>query len=343
MKTIYVTDLQKNQVLTGESFLIFESEKMLDKHGNEYCNLTIGDKTGRIQAKIWSEKLAGMDSSILKSGSIIQVSAKVDEFRGQIQLTILEARGVDEGALEDFLETSEYDADEMMQSLQLEIDSIKNESLRAVLNKILNDDEIKRRYKFWPAAVSVHHDFRSGLLQHVLEMIEISKGLHRFYPDADFDILKAGIILHDIGKLYELDASGVATSYSRMGILAGHIVIGVMIFEQFGGKELDDKTYLQIVHLILSHHGVLEYGSPVIPATIEAIMLTHIDNLSAKTRTAVKAKRGIPSGQEFSAYNNWLEGARIWKGEEGSSNQPSKINSGQNTSSNINQYDQLSF
>lgn len=314
MKTIYVTDLQKNMIIANETFVICSVEKAEDKNGKAYYKLTLGDKTGKISSKIWSDKLAQVESGALKEGNVVQISAKVEEYRGSFQLNVMSLNSVDEGALDEFLESSEYNPDEMFDELLKEVESISHKGLREVLNTILADAEISRRFKYWPAAATVHHDFRSGLLQHVLEMLTFSKGIVRFYPDINYDILKAGIIMHDMGKIYELDATGVSTSYTKIGTLVGHIVIGTQIFTQYAKGNLPEDVYIHVIHLILSHHGSFEFGCPVLPSTVEATVLTYLDNLSAKARTAAKARKNITEGQSFSSNNNWLGGARIWKG-----------------------------
>ncbi len=314
MKTIYVTDLQKNMIIANETFVICSVERAEDKNGKPYYKLVLGDKTGKISSKIWSDKLAQIESSALVEGNVVQVSAKIDEYKGSFQMNIMSLNDVDEGALDEFLESSEYDPDEMMNELLKEVENISHKGLKEVLVNILSDAEILRRFKYWPAAATVHHDFRSGLLQHVLEMLNFSKEISRFYPDINYDILKAGIIMHDMGKIYELDASGVSTSYTKIGTLVGHIVIGTQIFTQYAKGNLPDDVYLHVIHLILSHHGSFEFGCPVLPSTVEATVLTYLDNLSAKARTAAKARKNIAEGQSFSSGNNWLQGARIWKG-----------------------------
>ncbi len=314
MKTLYIKDLQKNQVISNEVFLIFECTKSEDKNGKPYCSLIIGDKTGKIPAKIWGDKLVSIDPKLLKGEILVSISGKVEEFKGNLQMNIYDMTAVDETKLDDYLQSSEFDPDEMMDNLLTTINEIKTESIKEILKKIITDEEINKRLKYWPAAASVHHDFRSGLLQHISEMIEIAKSMKKFYPRVNYDILTAGIVLHDIGKLYELDGGKISVTYSKEGMLVGHIVKGVLLFESFGGKELPEDIYLHIVHLILSHHGTREYGSPVVPSTVEAIMLTYIDNLSAKSRTAMKARENIIEGDDFGGYNNFLEGAKLWRG-----------------------------
>lgn len=314
MKSLYVEDLEKGLLVSKESFLVILSDKAEDKNGNTYYKLTLGDKTGQIEGKVWSEVASKTDEKIIKPGNIIAISAKVEEFKGLLQLNIQSLEAIDETKLDDFLETSKFDADEMFSEVMQTIEEINDKDIKEILKKIFSDKEIKRRYIYWPAASVVHHNFRSGLLQHIVEMLTIAKGLTKFYPDADYDILNAGIILHDIGKIYELDAADLSCPYSKEGLLLGHISMSLRLFEDFGGRTLPEDKYLHIAHLILSHHGTLEYGSPVVPATVEAIMLTYIDDLSAKSRTADTVKNRIPEKENFSQRIMWLENAKIWKG-----------------------------
>jgi 3'-5' exoribonuclease len=315
MKTIYVADLKSGEQVDGETFVIAKSEKKQDKNNNDYYSLELADKTGRIPAKIWSQNLPGIDKDALKEGRVVVIEAMVDSYRGNLQLKIYKLSQVDESSLDEYLESSTFDADEMFQTLMSEIEKISDKGIKKVLQKMFEDKEIARRFKYWPAASSIHHEFRSGLIQHVLEMLTISKSLKVYYPEANFDILTAGIILHDIGKLYELDASGIVASYTKEGLLKGHITIGLEMFEKYGGRDLPEDTYLHIAHLILSHHGTKEFGSPVVPLTVEAFMLTHIDNLSAKPRTAQKfTSQGIEE-DGFSGFIHWFgESRRLWNG-----------------------------
>ena len=314
MKTLYIKDLEKGLIIDGEVFLILSCEKCEDKNGKSYYKISLGDKTGKLDGKVWSDSLAKIDEKILKAGNLLKISGKVDEYKGVFQVNILSAERIQEDKLEDFLESSSFDAEEMFSEILTEIENLNDSKLKALLNKIFSDAEVKRKFMYWPAATAVHHNFRSGLLQHVLEMLTISKSLVRFYPDINYDILTAGILLHDIGKIYELDRSDLAVPYTKEGTLMGHINISLRIFESFGGKDLDENTYLHIAHLILSHHGSYAFGSPVLPSTVEAIILTYIDNLSAKARTADSVRSRIPEGEEFSQRIIWLDNSKIWKG-----------------------------
>jgi 3'-5' exoribonuclease len=233
-------------------------------------------------------------------------------------MNIYDISKADESKMEDFLESSMYDPDEMYDEVTQYAESIKRKDLKKIVLKILNDPEVSNRIRFWPAAEIVHHEFRSGLIQHILEMLTVMDAMKRFYPDADYDILTTGIIIHDLGKIFEFEFNGIKAELSKVGVLVGHIVKGVQIFDEFGAKTLNEDVYLHVVHLILSHHGKREMGSPVVPATLEAIMLTKIDDLSAKSRTADSARLSLREDQMFTNRNLWLENAKIWKGTNSS-------------------------
>ena len=313
MKNIFVKDLKKGDSVFDEDFLVLESDKALDKNGAEYLKITLVDNTGRIDGKVWSDKLSFLDKNIFTPGNLLTISSKVEEFKGVFQLNVTDARISDETNLDNFLESSVIPAEEMFEELIKEINTIKHSDLKKVVLAIVNDKTISETLKYLPASKTVHHEFRSGLLQHILEMIEISKSLRRFYPGINYDILTAGIVLHDLGKIQEFDYSGIGVKYSTSGSLIGHINLGVLTFTKFAEGKLDKDIYEHICHLILSHHGTHEFGSPVLPATTEAFALTNIDNLSAKARTADSATTLIIEGEEFSEYNKWLGGVRLWK------------------------------
>jgi len=313
MKTIYVEDLGKNQVIESQTFAIFESKRAEDKNGRPYYSLLVGDKTGRLSAKIWSDSLQNVDKPTLKPGKLAAISAKVDEYKGALQLNIMEMREVDETEVEDFIESSVYDPEEMMKELLKEIESIENKNIKKVLKNIFKDKEFASKFKFWPAANSIHHGFRSGLLQHVLEMLEIAKSMRKYYPDLNFDVLTAGIIMHDSGKTEEM-SGGLSSNYTKIGSLIGHITIAAIRFYEAGKDILDEDDLYHIIHLILSHHGLNEYGSPVVPSTPEAMALYHIDGVSSKTRGALKVISDMSKDEEFSRPSFYHEGARFWSG-----------------------------
>lgn len=314
MKSLYIKDLTAMFGLNREPFAIGEAVRAEDKFGKPYLKLVLVDKTGRIEAKIWNDKLMKINPKICEAGCIVLVTGKVEDYKGKLQINIIDLAECTDMKLDEFVETSEFDTDEMYRDLMHYVDGISHNGLKGVLLEMFKDEEFVKNYKTRPAAKSVHHDFRSGLIQHVLEMLDIAYSMKRFYPMANYDILTAGIILHDIGKFEEMDINGLMTEYSKKGMLVGHISLGAMKFSRYAIGKLSEDLYYHVLHMILSHHGELQYGSPVVPATIEAVMLSYIDRLSDKARCAVKAVREIGEDREFGNYNMFMENARFWKG-----------------------------
>lgn len=314
MKSIYIKDLSNSLIINKEPFAIGEVVKAEDKFGKPYLKLVLVDRTGRIEAKIWNDKLVRINPKICEAGCIVSITGKVEEYRGKFQINILEMDECTDLNIDDFIETSDFDSEEMFKDLMHYIDGITHSGLKNVILEMFKDENFVNNYKTRPAAKSVHHDFRSGLIQHVLEMLDIAHSMKRFYPMVNMDILTAGIVLHDIGKFEEMEINGLITEYSKKGMLVGHISLGAMRFSQYALGKISEDLYYHVLHMILSHHGELQYGSPVVPATVEAVMLSYIDRLSDKARCAVKAVREIGEEKEFGSYNIFMENARFWKG-----------------------------
>jgi len=313
MKSTYVKDLAYGQVISGETFAIKDVNTGTDKNNQPYYDLVLADKTGEIKGKVWSDHIQEVEKSSLKTGRIVAISARVDQFKGALQLNVLSLKGVDEKELDNYMNTSSFKPEEMWDELMGVVKSVGKEDLKELLESVLKDVEIKKRLMYWPAAMSVHHDFRSGLLQHILEMLTVAEGLERFYPEVDFDMVKTGIVLHDIGKLEELDGSGMVASYTTEGALIGHIALGIKMLEKYWPKDISYSNKLHVQHIILSHHGTKEFGSPVLPATVESILVHYIDNVSAKARTVTQ---GLEEGKDehgFTSFNRWM-GTRLWSG-----------------------------
>lgn len=314
MKTIYIKDIVPGGPLVlGESFAVVEVKSAQDKMGKPYYDLVLCDKTGKMTAKIWSDSIMNVDKNALVPGHVVAIDAKIDQYKGQPQLSILSLKAMDGMTLDDYFQSSEFPVEEMWADLQSLIESVQDLSIKQLLNNITGDVELQRKLKYWPAAVTVHHDFRSGLIQHILEMAATAEGLQKFYAAANFDIVKAGIILHDIGKLEELDANGPITVYTKRGSLIGHMALGLEIIRKHLPENFPENVYTHIQHIVLSHHGLHEYGSPVLPATIEALLVHNIDNVSADARKAAQAINEAVDGDGMTAYNKWLS-TRFWNG-----------------------------
>ncbi|MCA9379494.1 HD domain-containing protein, partial [Candidatus Dojkabacteria bacterium] len=247
MKNLFVSDLQNDSTISGVPFAVVEVKSATDKNNNPYYDLVLADKTGQVAGKVWSDNIGNVDKQALKAGRIVAVDAVVADFRGKLQLNITAARAVDETKLESYMETSVFDAEDMLDELKQIIDTkISNKEIKQLFANLFADADAVEKLKTWPAAVSFHHDFRSGLLQHILECLSLADGLERFYPDADFDLVRAGIILHDIGKLEELDASSITPRYTVKGSVLGHVYIGCEFVDRYLPGDASEKLNLNL-------------------------------------------------------------------------------------------------
>jgi len=280
-----------------------------NKDGN-FLAAKISDKTGNIDVKMWDNAEAAVNN--LNAKDIVIVRGKVDSFNGVLSITASSIASFD-GALDpaDFLPCYEGDTEALCEKLDEAIASIKNEELHKLVDHILNDPVIGREYRIAPAAVSMHGAYLYGLLEHILKCVEIAETIARTYPDIDRDLLISGVLLHDIGKIMEYSYD-MSIDQTLEGGLIGHIVMGDRLINE-RAKELgiSKEITLKISHLILSHHGVPEYGTVVYPKTLEAIALHCVDYTEAKlTRIATTlSKVEENTWSEFDKHDNhkWIK------------------------------------
>lgn len=282
MKSPYINELEPNQVIHGV-FLVQHKDIRQKKSGDPYLSLMLADRTGELDAKMWDNAAEVLDA--FERDDFVRVKGLYQIFQNRPQLTVHKIAAVADAEIDfaDYFPASKRDRDEMFQELAGWIGGISNPHLRALLEAIFADPEIAQAYRTAPAAKSVHHAWLGGLIEHVLSLCHLAKFTAAHYADIDLDLLLAGVILHDIGKIRELNyARGF--SYSTEGQLLGHIVIGVGILEEKLRSVPDFPAPLRdlLIHMILSHHGELEYGSPKVPQFAEAMLLHHLDNLDSK-------------------------------------------------------------
>ena len=256
------------------------------KAGKTYYSLTLQDKTGTLDGKIW-DLSSGIDH--FESMDYIHVDGDITSFQGALQLNIRRVRKAREGEYDpaDYLPVSPYDNKAMYEKIVDYVNSVKNEKIRELLTGMfVEDTELVDEFRHHSAAKSVHHSFVGGLMQHTLRVTQLCDSYCRIYPLLNRDLLIAGALCHDIGKLEEL-ASFPNNDYTDDGQLLGHIVIGYGMLRDRIAKipGFPQKTASELYHLILSHHGELEFGSPKKPALIEAFALHHADNTDAKLQT----------------------------------------------------------
>jgi 3'-5' exoribonuclease len=282
MKSPYVSELQPNQIITAT--LLVQHKEVRQKRSGEPClSMILGDRTGEIEARMWDNVADVMDT--FERDDFLKVRGLLQVYHNRLQLTVHRLQKQTEDAIDftDFYPTSARSADEMFAELRSIVASVANPHLNALLSAIIEDPEIARRLKVAPAAKNVHHAFLGGLLEHVISMCGLARLLTSHYKDLDLDLLLAGVVLHDIGKVHELTYDR-SFGYSSEGQLLGHIFIGLrMIDEKLRAlPNFPSRLRTLLEHMILSHHGELEYGSPKVPLFPEALLLHHIDNLDSK-------------------------------------------------------------
>lgn len=282
MKKVYVNNIvERDQV--EAPFLVRDKTIGMARNGRPYMTLKLMDRTGEVEGRIW-EKVDEF-SACFNKDDFIQVSGKASVYLGKMQLVIqglsrLEESDVD---LADFLPVSARPVDEMVRDLQSLVAELSDPCLRQLMESFLNDAEFMANFTRAPAAKTMHHVYLGGLLEHSLAVAALAVDIGRRYPDLDRDLLVVGALLHDVGKIAELRYQR-SFEYTDAGKLLGHIVIGVELVEEKlrALKDFPLERAVHLKHLLLSHHGQYEFGSPKRPKTMEAVILNFLDDLDSK-------------------------------------------------------------
>lgn len=307
MKTYYVSDLQKGMSLQGETFAVKDVQLTETKSKKPYYRITLIDKSGSINGNIWGDNFTGVEKSAMKAGKVVMIDAVVEEYKGSLMLNIDRVAAVSEATLDEYVEGSDFDLDDLFSILTKHIDSVENKEIKSYLQSLFEDKEFAAKYKTMPAAEYVHHSFRGGLLEHVTEMLDLMVPLRKYYKEADYDMVTLGVILHDVGKLHELFVEGTVVQRSKSGYLLGHIALGLEFVVKSAEKFLTDEQLILLKHIVLSHHGSLEFGSPVVPSTLEAAIVSQLDSMSSQVRIFQKVIRKNKSREDsFSEWDNIL-------------------------------------
>lgn len=308
MKSPSVGELVPNEIVTAH-FLVITKDIRQKKTGEPYLSLHLSDKTGEIEAKMWDNVTEVMDT--FDRDDFVKVKGITQVYQNRSQFTIHKLRRMEdhEVTFADFFPCSVRDPEEMFAELRGIISRIGNPHLRALLNGVFDDAELARLFKLAPAAKTIHHAWRGGLLEHVLSLCTLARMTGPHYAGVDLDLLLTGAILHDVGKIEELTYAR-SFGYSADGQLLGHIVLGLRLlgrkFEAL--PEFPPKLRSMVEHIVVSHHGELEYGSPKVPIFAEALLFHHLDNLDSKMNAVECAlKRDQQVDGEFTGWINSLE------------------------------------
>ena len=315
MKSPYVNELEPDRVITT-SFLVQSKEIRQKKTGELYLSLVLSDRTGELDAKMWDNVSEVMDA--FERDDFVKVKGLIQVFRNRPQLIIHKVRRMDAGEIDfaDYFPSSRRDPGEMWSELRGVIAGMGNPHLKALIEAMLDDEDIARRYRRAPAAKQIHHAYLGGLIEHVLSLCALARMAAAHYPNVDCDLLLAGVVLHDIGKIYELNYER-GFSYSDDGQLVGHMAIGLrMVADKLRGlPDFPPQLRSLVEHMILSHHGQLEFGSPKLPQFPEALLLHYLDDMDSKMecmRALIENDRQVEGC--FTGYSHALERVALKKG-----------------------------
>jgi len=284
-KSIYLKDIRPGEKIS-ESFLVTEKNLAFSQKGAPYLNLRLKDKTGEVEAKIWDN--ADELGKRFKRGDVVRVNARAVSYKNVLQLSILDVELLSQTDVNpvDYFPVARRDIDDMYAEMMSHVEKINTSCLKSLLESFFKDDAIAVMFKKAPAAKSLHHIYVGGLLEHTLSVVRLLEIVADHYPGVDKDILITGGLLHDIGKIHELSYDRVV-DYSDEGRLIGHIVIGLEMLDKkiAGLADFPESLAMELRHLLLSHHGTHEFGSPKRPKTLEALIVHHVDDLDAKVNT----------------------------------------------------------
>lgn len=290
-KKTFISDLAEGQSVTD--FLAVAQAQRKEAKNGPYWQLTLSDRTGSIEARIWAPQ--SLQISTLNAEDIVHISGQTALFKDQLQLNVTSLTVVDPEELgldfADFLPSSAVPPRELLERMEeLLHRELSFKPWKTLCSSILGDHDIRAALLRAPGAKSIHHAYAGGLLEHTLGVMRICLALAELYPDADKEILLVGALLHDLGKAFEL-THGISREYTDAGRLLGHIQLGLEVLDPFlhRAKNLPEGLALHLRHLLISHHGELEYGSPRRPKTMEAFILHYADNLDAKINTVQNA------------------------------------------------------
>jgi 3'-5' exoribonuclease len=306
MKAAYVSDLTPDTTITS-FFLVCEKELRATREGKPYLRLELSDRSGTIEARLW-ENVDGF-VSLFERDDIIKVQARVENYKNRVQLAVERLRRAEPGEVElsDYFPHTAEDIEQLYARLREGVAAIKNPWLSRLVSGMVEDPTIAPRLKRAPAAKMMHHAFIGGLLEHIVSLCALCHLAAQHYPELDLDLLLTGAILHDIGKLDELCYER-AIHYTNDGQLLGHIILGLeQVTERMNAIEgfpVDLKTLIK--HLLISHHGQYEFGSPKLPMFREALVLHYLDDLDSKMGAA-RAVLGTDGGEAgWTAFSSAL-------------------------------------
>jgi len=308
---LFIKDIQPGQTL-AETYLVSQPVLRHTSRGDLYIAMFLSDKTGKANSRVW-QATEELYQSIPSEG-FVRIRGKSELYQGTLQIIIndLSVIGAETVDLSDYMPRTDKDIPQMFKQLKDILATIQNADLKRLVGAFLADPELMRQFCAAPAAMSMHHAYLGGLLEHTLSMLNVACAILPLYPKIQKDLVLAAIFLHDMAKTQELSYK-VCFSYTDTGQLLGHIIQGTQMIAQKADDLKADGTPVakaildSLMHIVVSHHGQYEFGSPKLPATAEAFMVCYIDDLDAKMDQVAAAIDGETSESNWTAWQNALQ------------------------------------
>lgn len=309
MERQFISDLQAREPV-DEIYRVADKQVRSNRQGNDYILLQLMDRTGQISGLRWNAGQALYET--FQRGDFLRVLGTAQLHNGMMQIILQDFEVVPASKVnhDDFTKSDPEEIEQLLEELSTLLTSVSNPHLKRLAHSYLQDRQLMDRLRRAPAGIKTHHAYEGGLLRHVVDLLRVAQGVAPHYPQLDPELLFVGVFLHDLGKLDELSYEA-DMSYTDPGQLLGHLVQGaleldrrVLRLEKETGEAFPEQLLWRLQHMIVSHHGQLEHGSPKLPMTIEAIVLAHLDNMDAKVNAALEvidADRNTDS--DWTAYN----------------------------------------
>lgn len=306
MEKQFVADLKEKQILHSP-FLTKNKTLLTDKKGNQYISLYLSDKSGSVDAKIW-DNIERMNN-LFDSGDIVMVKGQVQVFQNKKQVIVHKIDPISEEELnfEDFVGEISRSPEEVFQELLQLVNKVESDHIKQLLLNTLGDPQIKEKLLKSPAAKSIHHVKVGGLVEHILSISKLMVFVSEQYTQLNYDLLLFGAVFHDLGKIWELEWTNKGIRYTDKGRLVGHLVMSSELVEKKAAQILGfpEELIMLLKHIILSHHGKLEYGSPKVPMLLEAYVVWMIDDFDSKVDSITQFLTQDQSGEgDWSSFNN---------------------------------------
>ncbi|MCA9131871.1 MAG: HD domain-containing protein [Planctomycetales bacterium] len=293
MSRQFIADLQARDTV-DEIYRVTDKQVRSNRQGNDYLLLQFMDRSGQVSGLRWNAGQSVYET--FQKGDFLRVLGTTQLHNGLLQIIVQDFEAVHPSKVnhEDFSKTEPGEIERLLSELKGKLGSVKNPHLRRIVNSYLADEKLLAQLCRAPAGIKAHHAYEGGLLRHVVDLLRIAEAVAPHYAQLDNEMLLVGVFLHDLGKLEELSFDG-DLSYSDPGQMLGHLVQGALELERRAqqitresGQEIPSEVMWRLQHMIVSHHGQLDHGSPKVPMTIEAIVLHYLDDMDAKVNAAVE-------------------------------------------------------